>query len=240
MGFTLTVLLCVCACAHDSNGKQPSAIIAAFEEAFVGDGMVNPGESAAREDAVLVVTRNATDLMDVTFPLEGTWRVHSGTLRCAPVGEGTQLALLVQTNAVAPVTPNWLQSYALSKPSLVGMIGAGDLGGLRLYIALCHKARMVPSSYRVVRVSGTESVLRVFIEGSNDLRRIDVEGSANAFLTFGYAVIDTSSDAASSWPAAIEVYTNGKRGYPSVPLRVRMGKAFRSDPEPTLKTDSDK
>lgn len=239
VGFIALGLSCRGGGLEPEKVSQVSERDTRFHGLFQGLGVINPEYSRTQDDAILIVARSPAQLTDVAHASSGIWTIESHTLRLAPVSGASALGIWGRRLAGDPELPKWLDPHLAPQKtdSLVSHL-ASRTSTTNWFMALVHKSPRVPRDYRIVRVAITEKTLRVFIEGTPKYERLDPEADGNAFLHVGTATQQESES--EFWPDRVEVYTNGMRGYPKLPMRILLGDKFLKDTEPVLEVADDK
>lgn len=235
-------LILSCSCPHpDTSLISPKTI--GVHNLFMGLGHLNPELSPASEDVVLIITRNARELTDCLKPAQGTWSVYSRHLGIAPLENGRTLGIWTGPNIDAPQRPKWVmdQLWPSPKAALVEKI---ELLGVSWLVAIVHKHKELQVGLRIREIAIEGNLLKVMMGGLPRYAHQDVEQEGNAFVHLCYTDPIQSNRGEPAyydnyWPERVEVYTNGKRGYPGLPLRIRLGSEFLKGHEPVLKAEKE-
>ena len=229
--------------------RQGSPYDVEVAQLFSGLGKTRPKASPQMPDALLVIAKDATQLTDVVQTEVGTWTIGSRDLILAPASDQSSLGIygfLKKVGFLRKVTLEPRKGDPGAKPVeaiQVETIGSQDQLHTRWFVALVHKDLSIPKAYRIpyeLRIAGiqvTDKTIHVRIEGKLEYEWVDVEVQAEpTFLNVAVATLKSSTP--EFWPEHVEVYTNGRRGYPKLPLRIRLGDKFLKEPEPVLDIDA--
>jgi len=205
------------------------------EELFTGLGRLNEAAVKAPSQATLLLMRDGAEVTQQVQTQSGTWTLRSDRLRLA-AGSHKGLIIWSRFGEAEFAIQEWPREGSPHKPAAAEDVPLIPNAAQRtMFLALVVGGQSAPSRLRITRVSRSGGTAKVEITGSTKLLPFDPESPGVVVAL--YAVSGVGGDAADIWPRQVEVWTNGKRGFPHVPLHVKRGEEFQPQAEPAFRID---